>query len=214
MLHQFGDRLLTAPTWEPLSLAEAKTQARIRQDKDDALILGIWLPAAREYVETLTKRTLPQQQWEYSLDAFPGRQVDDWRPPGWRYGIIRVPRAPLISVESVTYISTDQQQPPFTYTTLATTEYMVDTNSEPGRIAPAPNRVWPATNPLAFKGVVFSVTSGYATAALVPARLKQCVAFMFAHLYENREVGVEKAISLLPIGLKNFISASSIGEYS
>ncbi len=209
----YGDRILVAPTWEPVSLAEAKSQCRVRASIDDAWFSNILIPAAREFVETCTKRAIPQQQWEVSYDAFPGRQSDEYRPPTWRYGIIRMPRPPLISVESVSYISPEQFTPPFTYTTLAVSQYMVDIRTEPGRVGPAPSVVWPATNPLVFQAVKVAFTAGWASADLVPARLKMAILLTIAHLYEYREAGLPKAIMLIPVGLRAFISASSTWEY-
>src|SRR5947209_7594397 len=111
----YGDKLLTAPVWEPISLSEARSQCRVvdaafTADDSD---LQFWIAAAREFVEVVTRRAIPQQSWELTLDQFPGRQVDDYRPPTWRYGIIRVPRPPLISVEAVSYVDPGQQTQPF-----------------------------------------------------------------------------------------------------
>lgn len=209
----YGDRLLTAPTWEPVSLKEAVSQCRVTQANDYDL-LSFQISAAREYVEILTGRAIPQQRWEYTFDEFPGRQVDDYRPPTWRYGIFRVPRPPLITVDSVSYVGPEQSTQPFTYTVLSpSTDYMVDPNSEPGRLAPAPFTVWPATNPLAFQACKVQVTCGYASASLVPAKLKQAIRLLIAHLYEFRESATDVALSRIPEGLIAFASSAAPWEY-
>lgn len=206
----YGDRLVTAPAWEPITLAQAKAHCRVRASHtaDDAMFDGVWIPAAREWVETVTRRAIPQQTWELTYDQFPGRQVDDYRPPTWRYGIIRFPRPPLISVDAVSYIG-----PADTTVYTATTEFQTDTNTEPGRCAPAAYKVWPTTNPLVMKAVKIQYTCGYASAALVPARLKQAVLLMVGHLYENREATAEVAMSRVPFSLRSFAMAAAPWEY-
>ncbi len=211
----YGEKLLTAPTWEPIDLTAARSQCRVYGQTIDDTDLLFWITTAREYVETLTRRAIPQQQWELTTDAFPGRQVDDNRPPTWRYGIFRMPRPPLLSIDSVSYVSTDQQFQPFVYTTLsAVTDYQVDLNTEPGRLAPACYAVWPAANPLAFQAVKIHYTAGWSSASLVPARLKQAIRLVVGHLYVNREVSIEIALKCIPDGLRSFASSAAPWEYS
>lgn len=213
MTPSYGEALVTAPTWEPLTLAQAKAHCRVRHDRDNDLLSSL-ITAAREHVETVAMRAIPQQKWRYTCDQFPGRQVDDYRPPTWRYGILRLPRPPLQSVTLVAYVDPGQSTQPFTYTTLsAVTDYMVDTNTEPGRLAPAPFVVWPATNPLAFAAVKVEYVCGYASADLVPARLLQAVRLVVGHLYERREDAVEVALTRIPLGARAFIANAATGEY-
>jgi len=182
-------------------------------DIDNGVVQGFIL-AAREYVETATKRKIAQQQWLLTVDEFPGRQVDDYRPPTWRYGIFRLPFPPLISVDQVQYIDpgvTGGQ--PFALTTLSPTMWMFDNKTEPGRLAPAPFQVWPATNPLAFQAVQITFTCGFMSADFVPASLKLAIKLLAAHFYENREETREQAISRIPLGLRALISANSAHEY-
>jgi uncharacterized phiE125 gp8 family phage protein len=210
----YGDKILTPPSWEPVSLAEAKSQCRVVDTSVDDNDISFYITAAREFVETVTRRAIPQQQWELTMDEFPGRQVDDYRPPTWRYGIIRVPRPPLISVDLVQYVDPGQSTQPFTYTTLSSiTDYQVDANTEPGRIAPAPFTVWPPTNPLAMQAVKVHFTAGWASANLVPARLKQGIRLLVGHLYENREAAIEVALKMIPAGLMAFITSAAHWEY-
>lgn len=210
----YGLKLLQAPTWEPVVPGDMVHHSRIAPvDIDNGVIAG-YILTAREYVETATKRAIAQQQWLLTVDEFPGRQVDDYRPPTWRYGIFRLPFAPLISVDQVAYIDPGVSgAQPFALTIMTPDEYQVDTYNEPGRLAPAPFKVWPATNPLAFQAVQITFTAGWATAALVPARIKQAIKLLAAHLYEHREATTEESLSKIPLGLAAMISSCGIHEY-
>jgi uncharacterized phiE125 gp8 family phage protein len=210
----YGDRLITPPTWEPVSTQEVINHLRIAGPDTDNGVVSDIITTAREYVETVSRRAIPQQQWQLTMDAFPGRQVDDYRPPTWRYGIIRLPRAPLISIDLVEYVDPGQSTQPFVYTTLASSQYQVDTNTEPGRLAPAPFVVWPATNPLAVQAVRITFTAGYTVASLVPARLRLAVKLLCGHLYEHREATAEQRVERIPLGLASFISSASTWEYA
>ena len=52
-----GLKVVTAPTVEPVTLAEAKLHQRVDLDADDALI-SMWISAIREHAEHLTERAL------------------------------------------------------------------------------------------------------------------------------------------------------------
>lgn len=211
----YGEKLITAPTWEPVSVAEMQAHARtLGLDDAQAGRLTLAITEAREYVEVLTRRQIPQAQYALTVDQFPGRQIDDFRPPGWRYGIVRMPRPPLISIDLVQYYGPEQGEMPLTYTTLATSEYQVDANSEPGRLAPAPFLVWPQTSPLAMAAVKVTFTCGWATANAVPARLKQAIKLVASHIYEHREEALEVALARIPLGVKAFASSAAPWEYS
>lgn len=210
----FGLKQIAAPTWEPIDATFAKAHCRIlNYDADDTLIKG-YITAAREYVEVLCKMALPQAQYQLTFEEFPGRQVDDYRPPTWRYGIIRMPIPPLVSIDLVEYVDPTQSTQPFTYTTLPATGYQVDPNTQPGRVAPAPFLVWPATNPLAFAAVRVTFTCGFTTSDLVPSRLKQAIVMLVGHLYENRECTMEQALQKVPLSLIDFALAACPMEYA
>ncbi len=88
-----GLKLITGPTEEPVSLAEAKAQLREKTTDNDTEITSL-IPRARQYVEDFTHRALITQTWELALDAF----------PAWA---ICVPKAPLASVTSIQYVDVD-----------------------------------------------------------------------------------------------------------
>lgn len=66
--------LITAPTTEPITLAEAKLHARVEHDADDAMITS-YITAAREDAEHELGRPLAAQVWQVTLDAFPAVEM-------------------------------------------------------------------------------------------------------------------------------------------
>src|SRR5258707_273549 len=123
---------------ELLTLTEVKDQQKIYIADDDDLLAG-WIVAAREWAETVTRRTLPVTSYRLHLDSFPNQHDRHERYRHERYyevngcpdhGIIELPKPPLISVESVTYLDENGNTQ-----TLGTDKYIVDADSTPGRIA-------------------------------------------------------------------------------
>jgi uncharacterized phiE125 gp8 family phage protein len=62
--------LLTAPAFEPVSLAEAKAFLRVDTGDDDDLITAL-IAAARTHVEMQTRRALITQSWRLVRDGWP-----------------------------------------------------------------------------------------------------------------------------------------------
>ncbi|MCW8918915.1 MAG: head-tail connector protein [Gammaproteobacteria bacterium] len=175
---------LSEPAAEPVTLAEAKAHTRA-DDADDALLAAL-ITAGREYVESETARVLIERTGVLSLDRFPS--------------VIRVPGAPLVSVEALRYLDIEGQQQ-----TLPSDQYRVDASSAPGRITPAPGVAWPAT--LFVPGAVsIDLTVGYGTADDVPGVLKQALLLLVGHWYENREgVVIGTITSEVPIAVTSLL---------
>ena len=94
-----GLKVITAPSAEPVTAAEAKLWARVDTSADDALI-GSLITTARQYLEDTWDRAFIKQQLQMSLETFPGSRY------GWtnlssyevsKYAI-RLPRAPYLAV--------------------------------------------------------------------------------------------------------------------
>lgn len=209
-----GLRLISAPTWEPVVPGDFVNHSRIANSDIDNGVVQSFILAARDYIETATKRKIAQQQWLLCLDYWPGIFIDDWRPTAWRYGIVRLPFPPLISVDIVQYVqpSVSQQAQPFPLTTLDPSMYMVKTSAEPGLLAPSLYNIWPITHPMAFEAVQITFTCGYATKDAVPPGVVQAIKLLTAHFYENREETTEKALKRIPLGIKALISANEAHE--
>lgn len=176
-----------APTAEPLTLVDALSQSRITETSENTL-LEAKLAAAREAVEIFLNRQLMSATWALKLDRFPSgsddpaEYVDGIRVYSGGNQTIRLPRPPLSSISSFAYIDTAGA----TQTLTLTTDYIIDTASQPGRITPAYGTVWPtARNQM--NAVTITYVAGYASAALVPAGIKEAIRIKFADLTENRE---------------------------
>jgi uncharacterized phiE125 gp8 family phage protein len=144
------------PASEPVSLAELKNYLRVEHTTDDAELAAV-LTAARQAVERDTGRSLITQTWVLQLDQWPCRYV-------------QLPQPPIVSVTSVTYVDAAGVTQ-----TWAATNYVVDIRSRPGLIRLAYECDWPAVRGDE-RGIAVTYVAGYgATAASVPADLRQAV---------------------------------------
>ena len=105
--------LVTTPTSEALNRTEVKDHLREDGTDQDTLIDAL-IVAAREAAEGFTNRALINRTWDLRLDGF----LEE----------IRLPRPPLMAVDSIKYVDTNGDTQ-----TLATTEYTVDQWMEPAR---------------------------------------------------------------------------------
>ena len=166
---RYALRLKTSPAKEPVSLAEAKLHLKIEaiDTAEDSLIERL-IVVARHHAETSTRRALVTQTWTLALDGFPG-------------GVIEVPRPPLSSVTSITYID-----PEGATQILAADRYRVDAQREPGRLTPAWDESWPATRPVS-NAVEVEFTAGYGTPDKVPEDIRQALLLIVGRYYAHRE---------------------------
>lgn len=169
----------TAPASEPISLTEAKLHCRVDNSAEDT-IFAMLIQAAREFVETYTRRSLITQTWTAYLDEFPRCR--------WFY----LPKPPLGTVNSVKYYDYDN-----TLQTLATTSYDVGFNAEsPARICLSQTATWPTSIRSRPDAVQILYSCGYGTASSsVPAALRQAMLLLIGHWYENREEEITGTIS-------------------
>lgn len=161
--------LVTGPTSEPLSLAEAKSQARISIDDEDNL-LNSYIVAARQAAEDHLGRGLLTQTWKLTLPEF---SETIWLPMA----------APLQSVTTVKYYDTVG-----TLATLSSAVYIVDTTSRPGKIMRAVNQSWPALQGGRLGGLVeITYIVGWAAKELIPERIKQGIRTYISYLDADRD---------------------------
>jgi len=181
-------RLITAPTIEPVSLTEAKAHLRV-DDSDSDTLISLYISAARQDCEEWTARAFVTQTWELVLDEFPTDEI-------------LIPRPPLQSITSIKYDDGDGVEQ-----TLATTEYTVDTASEPGWVVPVTTG-WPTSTFEGINSVRIRYVAGYISTDSpadltehVPFAIKAALLLQIGRYYQNREdvvVGVNAV--KLPIG--------------
>lgn len=169
-------RLITPPTVEPVSLAEAKLSARVTHADEDAWFSEIAIPSAREEVEHQLGRALIHQTWELTLDAFPAE-------------FIRLDYPPLASVTVLQYVDPDGN-----LQTWPTPKYYVDTSIEPGQVLPAYGQEWPETRDQA-NAMILRYVAGYgADAAAVPAAIRNWMLVTIGTAYKVKESYDVKAV--------------------
>lgn len=175
-------KLIVPPTAEPFSLAEAKLHCRIDTDDDNGNVVK-WIRAARTKVERDTGRAMLTQTWDLFLDAFYAWAATPYTfgLPRFPYQAIRIPFPPLQSVTSVNQTDTNNAE-----TIWPASNYVVDTASEPGRIALSDGGSWPIGLRVFQPGRIRFV-AGYTDPALIPSDLMEAMALLIGVFSENRE---------------------------
>lgn len=146
-IHRSEPVEITAPALEPLSRREVKMHLRVDRDlTDEDPWIDAAIVAARRLLEHDLDKTFVRTVWEMVFDRFPGETV------------MPLPRPPLVSVTSITSIDDDGVE-----TTMSSSDYLVDTSSQPGRVVLAPDTSWPDDVRYALGGKV-RWTGGYSAA--------------------------------------------------
>ncbi len=181
--------IVTQPTVEPLTTAEAKSHLRIDSSTEDTLIAA-YVTAARAYYEEATWRALVTQTWALRLEQWPDGEC------------LLLPRPPLQSVTSIAYTDSDGQAQ-----TMSSSDYVVYAQ-DPGRIWLGYNKTWPTATLRPGPSITITFVAGYGLAAAVPEIDKQAIRLIIGHFYENREeVMAIPGISLaqLPMAAQSII---------
>lgn len=171
-------RVTVPPTWEPVSVAEARAQCRVIDTSEDLFIAGL-IAAAREHCEELHGFAYSARTMELYLEEWPECEDE-----------IALPHPPLVSVASVKYYGTDD-----TEYTLPTTDYYVNTVTEPGQIHLRYLKAWPTAVLRDYNAVCITYTCGYATPEAVPEKIKLAIKLLVGHWFENREDSVSGTVN-------------------
>ena len=158
--------VITAPTVEPISLAEAKRQCVVEHDLDDAL-LTLLISVAREHGESLTRRSWAPQTLELTLTGFPSSA-----------SYIELPYGPVSGLLSIKYLVANDD----TEYTFDTSKLRFDFSLLLGRTILKAGETWPT----GAVEVRVRYTAGWA-AAEFPSVLKQWSLVKIASLYSQRE---------------------------
>jgi len=166
-----GLKLQTAPANEPLDLeADVKPHLRIDFADDDGYI-SLLVSAVRKHVEDgELASALITQTWDLTLDNFPTMPFE-------------LPRPPLQSVTSITYTDVDGNSD-----TVASSVYLAETTSWPGRIVFKQSQSWPSVVLKEAGGVVIRFVAGYGDDIDdVPEPIRLALLLAIGDFYENRE---------------------------
>ncbi|HMR01762.1 MAG TPA: head-tail connector protein [Candidatus Competibacter phosphatis] len=181
--------LVTAPAEEPMTTAEAKSHLRVDSSSEDALI-DAYVAAARSFYEEAIWRALITQTWALRLEQWP-----------WGDSIL-LPRPPLQSVTSITYVDSDGDT-----NTMSSGDYTVYAQ-DPGRVWLGYSKSWPSATLRPGPAITITFVAGYGDAEDVQEIDKQAVRLILGHFYENREEVVAiPGISLaqLPMAAQSII---------
>jgi uncharacterized phiE125 gp8 family phage protein len=173
-------KLITAPTEEPLTLAEAKLQCRIDGSDEDTLLTSL-ITVARQQAEQRTGSAVLTQTWELALDDFPRGAID-------------LLMAPIQSITSVKYIDPEGVEQ-----TVGSSNYALDSYGVQHQVVPGYGYSWPAVRNITH-AVKVRFVAGYASKTDVPASLKQWMLLAIATMFRNREAVVSGSVSELPRG--------------
>lgn len=195
MQQQYGLSIVTAATTTPITLEEALAQLRVDSTTEAVYIRGLVRKAVR-YIESISDRTLITTVRRLTLDEFPCSDEP-----------LDMPRSPLISSTAITYVDSTGGN-----TTMASSDYIVDTYRMPGRISPAYGAVWPfAREQMAAVNITY--TCGYGASSDVPETDKHAIALMLSHWFRNREPISAGVVNELPFSLQTLLSAEDVGRY-
>jgi len=211
------------PATEPITLLDARKHCRVDTGDEDNLLSSL-ITAARTWCEFFTARSFITQTWRYSADAFPyfdncysppagyGLALGSVANPGnsytaWiNFAAIRLPKPPLQSVTSIIYDDMNGVA-----TTLSSTLYRVDTDSEPARLTPAYGQIWPIVR--AQTGAVrILYVAGYGAASAVPDPIKHAIRLLVGHWYLNREAVTTTPGSEQPMAVEALLTPYVLGE--
>lgn len=178
--------LVTAPTAEPVSIFDLKTQLRIDGALEDPYLLTC-LHRAQAYLAEgsgWTGIACLTSTWDYALDCFPwGASLRDRS--------IRLPLRPVQSVSSVKYIDEAGVQQ-----TMSAADYVVYPNAVPPMIAPDYLTVWP-TPRRQIEAVTVRFIAGWTGPAAMSANVRNALVLLAGHFYTHRDDGAPVPDDLL-----------------
>jgi len=172
--------LLTSPTGEPVSTADALLAARLSATGEplEPMLAGL-IAAARQIAEQETGRKFMQQTWRIEGESWPAADCP-----------LRVHRA---TAAAIAYWTGS------TWATLATNAYAVYVLGNWTGVAPALGTDWPALGEVAGgPRIRIDLTAGAASAADVPECVKLFIKALVAHWINSPEAATARSMERAP----------------
>lgn len=198
------------PAVEPITLDQAKRQCRVTIDDDDDEFPDM-IQTGRILCEAAIARSFIQTAWLWTQDGFPGqwRWYGNYRDPralerptGYTVEPLILPRAPIISIDSITYLNEQQER-----VTLDPSLYSYEL-ADGCRIFPSGGTTWPSAY-VQIGCVEIRFTAGYGTdPSTVPGPIKSAIKMAVSHLYNNRE-----GEAVLPETITQVLASCDWGYY-
>lgn len=178
-------RVVTGTTQEPVSLEDLKGHLRLQSTDttEDAYLKGL-ITAARKEAENRTGRVFVPQTFKLFLDDFEDEMV--------------LPVSPL-STSTVDIAITYFDPSSGDSTSLSSTCFRIDADSEPGRILIDHGQTWPQVYPVR-NAVQIQFVAGYPLTTVAPATdtcpeaVETWIKMRAAGLYEMRESHTERPV--------------------
>ena len=191
-------KVLTQPTVEPVSLAEAKAHCRVDTDADNAYIASL-IRAAREWCAAYCDETFVHTQYVMTLDSFPVE--------------IELPRPPMATASGYTDVTVTYKTENQATATLATNQYRVDRDSTPGVLRTLYNGSWPS-HLLDYNSVTVTWWGGVsADGTGVEQRIKNAILWLVGYWYERRMAADGISMTEIPFGVKSLLDSAKWGAY-
>jgi uncharacterized phiE125 gp8 family phage protein len=186
--------LLTAATWEPVSLREIKTQVQLAPEYTAHDVeLQQLVTGAREQYERDTSQVLASSSWQIRFDDWPVEYFE-------------IDARPITAIERIRYYDTTG-----TLQTVASSVYELDAAYPVARIRLGDNQQWPTAR--GHEGdILIDYTAGYASQAAVPASIKHAVMLLAATWFEQR-TAVGSAMQELPLSYTAMVHSRMRASY-
>ncbi len=161
------------PDTLPLELATVKADLRISGTHLDSLITEQYIPAARDWAEGYTKRSLINRTMKWVIRRFPGPDQDY---------MLLLPGGFVSSVGDIVYVSNSQS---YTLTgpdaSPAGTDFQLSKGDTWTYLLPPQGGAWPAVDGDYIEPVTINYSAGWATPADIPADIRRALtAYVYA----------------------------------
>jgi uncharacterized phiE125 gp8 family phage protein len=163
--------LKTAPAKRPLTLNSLKNQLYIVADDSYDDHLYTLIDTATVWIEQYLCRKLISQTWYAYFDKWPDTDY------------IEIPFGNLQSVTAVKYTDTDESE-----STFSSADYLVDTDSIPGRVVLKYGETWPTVTLSPSNPIEIEFVTGYGDDVEdIPASVLHAMKMLCSQHFEHRE---------------------------
>ncbi len=206
--------LIIPPAIQPISLDLAKQYLNIRPaDTSKDTLIDLFIAASTQYAENLTRRDFIGRTYRTFRDFFTEGSAIFVREnfPGENYYNIGwlLRRSPLISVESVSYLTGG------IITLIADTVYYNTFEKNYSSIILNEGQSWPSDKDRTMQSIIIDFRVGFGELQTdVPAEIQNAILQIISALYNNRgdcsQSGACDCATLAPIGAKSILMQNRI----
>lgn len=181
--------LVTAGTFEPITLAEAKTFLRIPStitDHDDEIMSCV--RAAREVIEDNSGHICATSTWKAYLNKMPS-------------DIYFEQMYPITAVSSITYFDGDNQEQ-----TLSSSNYFTVLSNDFKKLG----RIYISDVESTYErpnAVTINFTAGYTSMVAVPEKYKRACKYLTKHFYDQNDLTAATVLHEVPKGFEYLLQA-------